>query len=64
MEAAGLCNAVYVDDVADAVLVAAEREEAIGQDFLISGESPVTWRDFYDSYEQHARIHVNCIDVS
>ncbi len=47
----GFCNAVYVDDVADAVLLAAERDEAIGQDFLISGESPVTWRDFYDSYE-------------
>ncbi len=46
---AGICNAVYVDDVADAVLLAAEREEAVGEAFLISGE-PITYRDFYERF--------------
>jgi len=48
----GLCNAVYVDDVVDAMLLAAINDEAIGEAFLISGEAPVTWRDFYGAYEQ------------
>ena len=48
----GLCNAVYVDDVIQAMLLAATNEEAVGQAFLISAEEPVTWRDFYGAYEQ------------
>jgi nucleoside-diphosphate-sugar epimerase len=48
---AGVCNAVYVDDVAEAVLLAAEREEAVGEAFLISGE-PITYRDFYERFAQ------------
>lgn len=48
----GLCNAVYVDDVISAALLAAEREAAIGEAFLISGAAPVTWRDFYGAYEK------------
>jgi nucleoside-diphosphate-sugar epimerase len=47
----GLCNAVYVDDVVDAILLAAVRDEAVGQAFLISGDTPVTWRQFYGAYE-------------
>ena len=48
---AGVCNAVYVDDVADAALLAAEREQAVGEAFLISGE-PITYRDFYERFAQ------------
>lgn len=48
----GLCNAVYVDDVVQAMLLAATREEAVGQAFLVSGEMPVTWGDFWAAYEQ------------
>lgn len=47
----GLCNAVYVDDVVDALLLASHRPEAIGQAFLISGAEPVSWKDFYAGYE-------------
>lgn len=46
----GLCNAVYVDDVVSAILLAAVKENAVGEAFLISGEQPVTWRDFYGRY--------------
>ena len=43
----GLCNAVYVDDVVSALMLAAEHDAAIGEMFLISGSTPVTWREFY-----------------
>ena len=46
----GLCNAVYVDDVAAAALLASEREAAVGETFLISGAAPVTWLEFYRAY--------------
>ena len=46
----GFCNPVYIDDVINAMLLAAVRDEAIGEAFLISGEEPVTWRDFFERY--------------
>ncbi len=50
-EGAGLCNAVYIDDVADSLILAATNPKAIGETFLISGLEPVTWREFYRAYE-------------
>ncbi|NJN58282.1 MAG: NAD-dependent epimerase/dehydratase family protein [Leptolyngbyaceae cyanobacterium SL_5_9] len=50
-EGQGCCNTVYVDDVVLAMVLAATKEEAIGEVFLISGE-PVTWREFYGTYEK------------
>jgi nucleoside-diphosphate-sugar epimerase len=47
----GLCNAVYIDDVIAAGLLAAKQDAAVGEAFLISGSSPVTWREFYGAYE-------------
>jgi nucleoside-diphosphate-sugar epimerase len=47
----GLCNAVYIDDVVAALLLASTRREAIGEAFLISAAKPVTWADFYGAYE-------------
>lgn len=44
----GVCNAVYVDDVVDAMILAAQRPGALGKRFLISGE-PVTWSSFYEA---------------
>jgi predicted dehydrogenase/nucleoside-diphosphate-sugar epimerase len=48
----GLCNAVFVDDVIQAMLLAAVKDEAVGQAFLISSERPATWKDFFKSYEK------------
>jgi nucleoside-diphosphate-sugar epimerase len=48
----GLCNAVYVDDVISALMLAAENEAAVGETFLISGAAPVTWGEFYGAYEK------------
>ena len=47
----GLCNLVYIDDVVGAMLLAAVTEKAAGEAFLISGEKPVTWREFYNAFE-------------
>ncbi len=44
----GTCNAVYVDDVVSAMILAAHRPEAIGQRYLVSGPMPITWRTFYE----------------
>lgn len=47
----GLCNAVYVDDVVNAILLAATEKKAIGQICIISGDKPVTWFEFYNAYQ-------------
>jgi nucleoside-diphosphate-sugar epimerase len=47
----GLCNAVYLDDVVTAILVATTHPAAAGETFLISASEPVTWREFYGAYE-------------
>jgi len=48
----GICNALYVDDLIDAMLLAAVREEAIGQRFLVSGADTVTWGHFFEQFAQ------------
>ena len=46
----GICNAVYVDDVVHALSLAAVRDEAVGETFLISGVESTTWSEFYRQY--------------
>ena len=43
----GYCNAVYVDDVCQAIIRAAVVPAARGRRYLVSGPEPVTWRTFY-----------------
>lgn len=47
----GLCNAVYVDDVVDAIVLAATTQGIEGEAFLISGPEPVPWATFYGAFE-------------
>jgi nucleoside-diphosphate-sugar epimerase len=54
----GICNPVYIDDVVNAVLLSAIKENAVGETFLISGEQPVTWKEFYSKYEHMLGISV------
>jgi nucleoside-diphosphate-sugar epimerase len=49
----GICNAVYVDDVVDAMILAAKNPAAVGQRFLVSGE-PITWAQFYEALAKAA----------
>lgn len=46
----GLGNAVYVDDLVSAMILAAAKDQAVGEAFLISGEEPVTWRELYGRF--------------
>ncbi len=48
----GLCNPVYVDDVVTAMVQAGVVADAAGEAFLISGNSPIAWRDFFSRFEQ------------
>jgi nucleoside-diphosphate-sugar epimerase len=46
----GLANAVYVDDLVSAMILAAQKDAAGGEAFLISGPEAVTWRDLYGRF--------------
>jgi nucleoside-diphosphate-sugar epimerase len=46
----GLANAVYVDDLVSAMLLAAVKDEAVGEAFLISGPEAVPWRELYERF--------------
>jgi len=48
----GLCNAVYIDDVVQGLILAAQKKASVGETFIISGEKPVSWKEFYSAYEQ------------
>ncbi len=45
-QGAGICNAVYVDDVCDAVCAALHSDDALGKAMFINGDHAVSWRDF------------------
>ena len=46
----GFCNAVYVDDVVNAICCALRIDRPIPGPYLISAEFPVTWADYYHAY--------------
>ncbi len=46
----GLCNAVYIDDLIQGILLASVIEGTAGQEFIISGPEPVSWGKFYETY--------------
>lgn len=48
----GLCNCVYIDDVVDALILAAECDGVFGESFLISSGSAVPWREFFGAFER------------
>jgi nucleoside-diphosphate-sugar epimerase len=43
----GVCNAVYIDDLVDGLILAAVSPAAVGERFLMSGPRPVTWATFF-----------------
>jgi nucleoside-diphosphate-sugar epimerase len=46
----GTCDAVYIDNLVDALLLAGERPEAIGKAFNITDGQPCTWSEFFSHY--------------
>lgn len=48
----GICNAVYVDDVVDALMLAASAPSGHAESFIVSGPEPVTWLEFFEAYNR------------
>ncbi|HOM80859.1 MAG TPA: NAD-dependent epimerase/dehydratase family protein [Armatimonadota bacterium] len=48
----GICNAVYIDHLVDALLLAGEREEALGETFLVADDYGITWGEFFEHYRR------------
>jgi nucleoside-diphosphate-sugar epimerase len=48
----GICNAVYIDDLVTAMLLAATSPHAPGERFLVSGPEHPTWADFFGGFER------------
>lgn len=48
----GICNPLYIDDCVDAILLALERANAIGDTFVISGGEQLTWNEYFLKYNE------------
>lgn len=46
----GICNAVYIDNLIDLILLALKNDAAVGQSFIGAEGRGVTWREFYGAY--------------
>ncbi len=49
---AGICNCLYVDNLVQAILLAATRREAIGEVITVSDAVPVTWREYLEKHAE------------
>jgi nucleoside-diphosphate-sugar epimerase len=50
----GICNCVFIDNLIDATLAATKRDQSVGQVYLISDGTGVTWKEFFGCYAQMA----------
>jgi nucleoside-diphosphate-sugar epimerase len=48
----GTCNAVYVDNLVDAVWLALQKPEVSGQCLLVNDDEPTTWGELYGGYAE------------
>lgn len=48
----GVCNALYVDDLVTAYVLAATSDRAVGESFLVSGPEYPTWAEFFAGFER------------
>jgi nucleoside-diphosphate-sugar epimerase len=55
---AGVCNAVFVDDVVEAIALSLTAPAAPSSCLLVSGAEPVTWGAFYDALRRMLRVPV------
>lgn len=63
-EGAGLCNAVYIDDVCEAIDAALSRPSAAGQAFFVNGNHAVTWREFIGAFAQGPGLSPRFVNLS
>ncbi|MBI5030078.1 MAG: NAD-dependent epimerase/dehydratase family protein [Chloroflexi bacterium] len=55
-DGSGICNAVYIDNLIDLILLALKNDAAIGQSFIGTEGRGVTWREFYGAYARMAGV--------
>lgn len=52
-----ICNAVYIDDVVQAIIKAIQApQEKTGQAYLVSGSDRVTWHDFFSEHKNYPGV--------
>ena len=45
----GTCHPCYIENLVDAILLAAEHSRSIGQAYIVGDDDPVSFRDYFDS---------------
>ncbi|HZS84690.1 MAG TPA: NAD-dependent epimerase/dehydratase family protein [Stellaceae bacterium] len=63
-EGKGVCNAVYVDDVCDAIYAALETDRGLGKAFFVNADRAVSWRDFNTTFAEMVRPLPRILNVS
>ena len=46
----GLCNPVFIDDLTESLFLCVKEDQAVGETFIISGERPILWKEYFDAY--------------
>jgi nucleoside-diphosphate-sugar epimerase len=58
----GICNAVYIDNLVDLIMLAMKSDAAVGQAFIGAEGRGVTWREFYGAYARMIETtHLNSL---
>lgn len=60
----GVSNACYIDDVVQAMVLAAVRDDVKPEMFIIRGPDRVTWREFYGAYERMLGVENRLVSMS
>ena len=60
----GMANPVYVDDLVSAMLLAAVKDEAVGEAFLVCGEEAIPWRRMFGRFEQMLGDESRTVDMT
>jgi nucleoside-diphosphate-sugar epimerase len=55
----GLCNYIFIEDLADAIIKSLNIQNIEGERFLISAKNPATWKDFFGYYE--SMLNQDCL---
>ena len=52
----GICNAVYIDDLIQAMLLSAFTNKAKGNTYIVNGDDYITWKIFYSYFSKIIKI--------
>lgn len=46
----GICNLIYVTDLVKGIILAMQKEEAVGQVFILNGNEQLTWNQYFERF--------------